>query len=105
MLRKPTEISRVTCTQELRLLVGPEDNAPEGSERNIQLLVPAGSEFRFSIDHPSPLEAGPNRNYKIAVVPSGQTVEFRLQRHQVIYGQTDDRIGEASVIIEYLEGE
>ncbi len=104
-LRKPTEIRRITCTQELNLLVDAEHDAPSGTERNIQLLVPDGAIFRFSIDSPTPLEAGPNRPYKLSLMPSGQTIEFRLQPEQMVYGQVDAGIGESSVIIEYVEAE
>ncbi len=87
------------------MLLLPETDVPEGTERNIQIMVPEGPVFHFAIDHPTTLEAGPNRDYKVPLVPSGQTIEFRIQAQQAIYGMTEEGLGEASIIIEYTEGE
>lgn len=103
ILRRPTTIERITCTQELRLLVGAEAGAPEGTVRAVQLLIPEGGDFHFSIDHPTDIEAGSDRAYWVPLVPGGQTIKFLLQRQQTIWGMVAAGTSEASAIIEYLD--
>ena len=103
MVRKPTELIRATCTQELRTLLDAELNAAEGSYRLVTIMTPPEPAIHVSVDHPTPLEAGPDRNYRTPRLPPDSTITFHLQPQQVLYGQSEAGLGFASILCEYLE--
>lgn len=49
-LRKPTETIRATVAQEARYILWPEEDAPEGSVRRVQVLVAGGDQVNVGID-------------------------------------------------------
>jgi hypothetical protein len=57
----------------------------------------------FSIDHPTPLEAGPNRLYDLPELPPGQVFRFWLRREQCLYAGTKSGMGVLSLVVEYSE--
>jgi hypothetical protein len=101
-VRKPTYLGRVTVDQQLQMVLDVEE-APAGTYRSVQLLIPNSPQFHFTIDHPTPNEAGPNRNYKTTPVPPGAQITFCLQPHQKLYAHVTKGEGFAGIIIEYLE--
>lgn len=103
--RKPTFMDRATVAQEIRQVIGPEPDAPEGSYRVVQLIVPNSPGVLFSIDHPTSAEAGPDRTYKMAEMSPGAQIQFSLQPHQTVHGAAQDGQAFASVIIEYFDGD
>ncbi len=107
-VRKPTYLGRITVDQQLEMVLdaelGPDGElAPVGTYRSVQILIPNSPQFHWVIDHPTPLEAGPNRNYKTTPVPPGAQITFCLQPHQKLYAHVTKGEGFAGIIIEYLE--
>lgn len=103
-VRKPTKLLRATCTQELREILGAEAGAAEGSYRLVTIMTPPEPVLHVSIDSPTPLQAGPDRNYRVPRLPPDSSISFHLQPQQVLYGQSEAGLGFASILCEYLEG-
>ena len=102
-VRKPTYLGRITVDQQLKMVLDAEEDAPTGTYRSVQLLIPNSPQLHFAIDGPTPLEAGPNRNYKTTPVPPGAQITFCLQPEQKLYAQATKGQGFPGIIIEYLE--
>ncbi len=105
-VRKPTEIFRATCKQELRLLLDAEADAPADTYRRVHVFTPPSPRLHIAIDHPTPNEAGPNRDYAVPPVTLDTTIQFYLQPHQKLFGMVEQGGGfaTASILVEYLEG-
>jgi hypothetical protein len=86
-------------------VLGPDEGAPADTYRAVQILIPNSPQLGFTIDHPTPDEAGPNRNYKIPEVPPGAQITFHLQPQQRLYACAFTGQGFPSLLIEYLEDE
>ena len=94
---------RETVAQEIRQVIGPEEGAPEGSYRVVQLVIPNSPQVLASIDHPTSAEAGPDRTYKMAVMTPGAQIQFTLQPQQTVQAAASDGQAFLSVIIEYFD--
>lgn len=109
-LYRPTQLLRTTLKQEAEIILEPvpDGDAPHGSYRSVQLLVPDGNTVYAGIDVPIQRAfdhggVGPNRNYLIPQIPSGETVKFRLLPHQFLIGVSDSGLSYASLIVEYCQ--
>lgn len=82
-----------------------ERGAEDGTYRRVQLFTPPSPQLHISIDHPTPNEAGPNRDYRVGAVGTDQSITFTLQPHQKVFAMVaqGDGFGIASIIVEYLE--
>lgn len=104
--RRPTEFRKTTLSQELTEILPPETpqpNAP-GAYRLVQILVPAEPQCVFSLDHPTPGEAGPNRTYDLLQVPPVAVV-FRMLPDQRLFGASLSALAQAGLIVQYLDEE
>lgn len=84
-------------------MLGPEEDAAAGTYRKVQILTPAQPAMVFTIDHPTPEEAGPNRKYDLPPFPPGQVIPVHLQANQRLYAAAQNGMGFAMLVIEYLE--
>lgn len=94
-----TEIRRVPLTQEANVIL----SAHEDLDRYVQLLVPAGGSSVFVGVDVLPNEVGPNRVYKLAPFPPGQTIRFRLSPEQWLIAAVDTGRTAITLIVEYAE--
>jgi hypothetical protein len=105
-IRLPTEFRRATLAQELKEILPAEAGTPgPGAYRQVQILVPLEPECRFSLDHPTPGEAGPNRTYDLLTVPPQGFVRFRMLPHQRLFGASSSSVAFAGLIVQYLDEE
>jgi hypothetical protein len=107
-LRKPTESYRATVDLQAREIVSAELQAPPGAIRRVRLLVPPGPRCAFSIDRPTPDEAGPGRAFLFVNLPTDIVMPIYLQAHQTINALTVPGTGgmvELGVVIEYFDEE
>jgi hypothetical protein len=104
-IRKPVEFLRAPMGQELREVLGPEDDAPTGTYRKVQILTPAQPAMVFTVDHPTPEEAGPNRKYDLPPVPPGVVIPIHLLPNQRLYAAAQVGMGFAMLVVEYMEEE
>lgn len=103
-VRKPTTIERATVDQQASVVIDEERDAPDNTNRHVQILVPGSPGLLMSIDHPTPLEAGPNRAaYKFAQLAPGSKISFYLQPRQKVYLVAESGIAFPSIITQYLE--
>jgi len=94
-----TEIRRVPLTQEANVILAPHDDL----DRLVQVLVPvSGSSVYIGLDV-LPNEIGPNRLYKLAPFPPGQTIRFRLSPEQWLIAAVDTGRTAITLIVEYAE--
>lgn len=101
MLYRKTQILRATLTQEIRVIVGPDLDAPPRSYRNVQLLVPDSPRVSATVDQ-TPESFGLNREYKLPVLSPGAQIQFKLLPDQYIVAVVGGQgIAEMSAIIEY----
>lgn len=115
VLYKPTKLLPASVSQELRKIVDAELDAPKGSYRVVQILVPSSPavhacvypDDRF-VDEDSKLPrqdladaAGSNRSYKFATVPPGAYIPLRLTPEQTLWAAAEINLAEVSVVIEY----
>lgn len=104
-VRKPTYSGRITVDQQARLVIDAEEGADDGTYREVQLIVPDSPLVLMAIDHPTPLEAGPNRAaYKFTPLAAGTQIVFNLQPQQKVYLVAQSGQAFPGVIIQYLEG-
>jgi hypothetical protein len=92
-----TEIRRVPLTQEANVILPAHDDL----DRHVQLLVPAGGSSVYVGVDVLPDEIGPNRVYKLAPFPPGQTIRFRLSPEQWLVAAVDTGRAAITLIIEY----
>lgn len=97
---KNTEILRETLTQEIREFVPALEDAPAGSYRVVQVLVPMSPKVSVAVDR-QPKELGPNREYKLPVLPPGAQIRFQLLPGQFLVGSSNVGYAEVTVIIEH----
>lgn len=105
---KATHNERTTLTQEARVILGPEESAPRGSYRKVQVTIPPSPPIFVGIDRPvqgrfNQPGMGPNRDYMLPNLPPGQLIEFNLQPQQSLTASARPGLGFVSLIIEYLE--
>lgn len=94
----------MTLTQELRAILLPEAQAPRaGAYRKIIIMVPSDPVCFFTLDHPTPGEAGPNRTYDLPIITPPRTDGIPLLPDQCLYAACKVGLAEASLIVEYLD--
>lgn len=101
---KPTQIMRLTLTQEVRVVLEPELGAPAGSYRQVQVMIPASPKVYLALDV-DPKTLGLNRNYKLPVAPPGAFLSFTLLPEQFVVMCADIGLSISSVIVQHLGGE
>lgn len=103
MLYRPTNVRRAVFDQMLRRFVDPDNNAPPGTERLVQIIVPDGAILYIKEDV-DPKAVGLNQaEYKLPPVSPGQTVEFSIQPHQYLVGASAGKIVVCSVVTQYIQ--
>jgi hypothetical protein len=107
-LYKPTANWRETLTQEARVILKPEEGAPPGSYRKVQITIPPSPPIFAGIDQPVQKRygqsgIGPNRDYELPNLPPGQCIEFALLPEQFLTASARPGLGFVSLIIEYIE--
>lgn len=107
-LYKPTSTRRTTLTQEARVILAPEESAPRGSYRKVQVTIPPSPPIFVGIDQPVQEKfnqpgMGPNRDYVLPNLPPGQCIEFTLLPQQSLTASARPGLGFVSLIIEYVE--
>lgn len=102
--RKPTYDQRVLLTQEIRTFLDPEADAPEGSWRRVQVLIPQSPDVFIGIDQ-KPEKLGLNRNYKLPLYPPGAQITLALLPGQFLSGCAGLNHAVVSVIVEHFGGE
>ena len=109
-LYKDTQTFRETLTQEARQILGPEESAPPGSVRRVQLTVPQGPQVFMGIDiavQGAMDEPGiaPNRDYGLPPMSPGQLTQFHLNPHQFLTASCRPGLAFVSLIVEYIQSE
>lgn len=103
MLYRETRMRRAIFDQMLRRFVGPDNDAPPGSERLVQVIVPEGAVLYIKEDV-DPKAVGLNQaEYKLPPVSPGQTVEFAIQPHQYLVGASSGKIVACAVVIQHIQ--
>lgn len=110
-LYKPSQSMRATVTQEFRRILPPENDAPAGSHRHLQILVPATPDVLFVLtpDAHWGLEAdanvahklGANRVYKGTTFPANAQITLCLGPDQALWAAAESGIGEVGLLVEY----
>lgn len=100
-IRKPTEFIRTTLSQEIRVILGPEEGVSSTSIRRVQILVPESPKMSAVLDV-TPEYCGLDREYKLPTMPPGAQIKFDLLPHQWIIACANEKFVEASLIVEYL---
>lgn len=99
-LVKDTEIIRTTVTQEVRVVLQP--CAVQGARvRKVQVLVPDSPKVYMDLDV-SPDEVGPNRTYKLPVIPPGVSITFHVLPGQHLVAASGSMNAEVTLIVEYI---
>lgn len=101
-LARPTEIIRTTVKQEVSVILKPCADASV-RERKVQVLVPETPKVFMALDV-EPGWVGPNRTYKLPVIPPGVSITFHLQPGQVLVAAADAGVAEVTVIVESFGG-
>ncbi len=103
--RRKTEFLKTTLAQELRLILGPENPLPPSPKayRRVVIMVPPTPACVYSLDHPSPEEAGPNRTYDLPIIQAPRTHEITVGSSQRLYAACRAGMAEAALIVEYVE--
>lgn len=99
MLRKPTTWTRATVTEIPRIILPPEEGAPEGSERCVHIFVP-DTPVEIALDqHP---EGRAAREAQWPAPPPGKTYKLRVMPFQSITARATEGLSEISVLVEYV---
>ena len=101
MLYRDTQILRATVTQEIRSILGPDVDGPEGSIREVQLLVPLEADVFATTEADASAKYGANRTYKLPPIPPAAQITFRLRKGQSLWAATKAGLAECALIIEY----
>ena len=102
-LYRKTLAGRATCRQSARVMLEPEpSDAPPGSVRRVQVLVPPSPKCYLTLDE-TPESLGPNRTYKMPVASPGAALVFHLLPEQFLVGASHEGNAEFSIIVEYIE--
>jgi hypothetical protein len=102
-VRRPTEFRRTTLSQELTEILPAEADAPPGSYRKVQVLVPDAPQCVYSLDEPTPAQAGPDRTYDLLPLPPGGFTRFNMLPHQRLFGASLAGLAQAGLIVQYAE--
>ena len=103
---------RELATQEGRIVLDkvPDGDAPEGSYREVQILVPEGNALFVGVDMkpqsaatPEGAGIGPDRTYKVPPMPTGQAIVIRLQPQQYLMAMSGSSLVGLALIIEYIQ--
>lgn len=100
---KATEIRRESVVQELRVIEPPCEDAPAGSVRVVQLCIPLEPQVVVGVDVRVE-DVGPNRQYKLAVLPPGAQIRFHLLPHQFLIAGAGIGRADLTVIVEHHKG-
>jgi hypothetical protein len=101
MLYKETLIARATVGQEIREILGPEPEAPEGSHREVQLLIPNPPDVYITLETDADKKYGTDRTYKVPIIPAGAQTTVCLLPGQRVYGAARSGKAHISLIVEY----
>lgn len=107
-LYKDTVSLRCTLSQEARVILGPETgNAPPGSYRRVQIVVPDSPVVYLGIDMPVQEKfedegVGPNRNYVLPRLQPGQSTKVRLGPKQTLTASADAGLAFVTLLCEYI---
>lgn len=101
-LYRKTVSERVTCTQEARCILEPDQDAPQGTLRRVQVIVPNSPKCYLAIDA-DPQLVGPNRTYKLPVASPGAMITFHLQPEQWLVAAAHEGYVELSLIVEHIQ--
>lgn len=99
--RKPTLILRENITQDLRVVLEPELDAPADSYRRVQVLIPPSPDVFVGLDV-SPEELGINRTYKVPLMAPGAQIPLHLQAHQFIIAAVGESNTPLTIIVEFF---
>lgn len=110
-LYKPSQSQRATVTQEFRQILAPEKDAPSGSHRHLQILVPPAPDVLFVLtpDMHWGLQSndnvarklGANRVYKGTSFPANAQITLCLLPEQSLWAAAESGIGEVGLLVEY----
>ena len=100
-LYKPTEILRCTVSQELKRVIAMELDAPAGSYRKVQILVPREPIVHVSLARDADEKFGMNRDYKSPPLRDSTTIAFSLMPGQEVWLQAQNGLAQCTGIIEY----
>ncbi len=110
-IRRPTEVSRQTVTQDWRVLLEPEGSDMQDSRlRRVQIIIPTSPNVLVYVnDLPlgdegrmSPEKLGLDRQYKGAQMSPGRQIAFMLMAHQDLMAVALTGLGNVSLIVEYV---
>lgn len=102
MLYRDTQIDRATVSQEIRQIVLPDLKAPEGSYREVQLVLPLDEPQVYATTAPdAAARYGPNRTYKLPPLAPGAQISFKLLPGQSLWAAAKSGTAEVAVITEY----
>jgi len=99
---RKTKSFRTTLVQEARTFLAADTEAPAGSFRVVQVMIPASPQVSIAIDG-DPDKVGLNREYKVPVWSPNAQVKFTLLPEQSLMGMSGEGLAKVSVIVEYLK--
>lgn len=102
--RKKTIADRIQLTQEARVFLEPEVDAPPGAWRRVQVMIPPSPDVFVAIDQ-KPTDIGLNRNYKVPLFPPGAQIILALRSDQFLTGMAGEGYALVSITVEYFGGE
>jgi len=103
---------RELAKQEARIVLPPmeEGDAPPGSYREVQILVPEGNTLFVAVDKKpqGPMDRegdgiGPNRTYTVPPMPTGQAIVIRLQPQQYLMAMSGSGLVGLALIVEHIQ--
>jgi hypothetical protein len=113
-LRKATQAQRATVSQEYREILPPEKDAPPGSYRHLQILIPQSPRVVFVLTPDEHWELGSNdnvmhklganRSYKGTNFPSNAQITLCVGPDQTLWAAAEEGIAEVGLLIEYRGG-
>jgi hypothetical protein len=104
---KPTLIGRQTLCPLARIILRQETDAPKGSYRKVQIIVPPSPEI-FAVLDVAPQRGfsedgvGIDRNYPLPALQPGQRTEFKLLPEQFLTMSSITALAHVTIICEYL---
>lgn len=101
-LYKPTTWDRETVTQEARVVLGPDEGAPAGSIRHVQIVLPDSPTVFIGLDK-QPEDIAMSRTYNWPLAPTDFVIRFDLLPEQFISAVASVQLAELSIIVEYRE--
>lgn len=112
-LYQRTYTMRTTLKQEAEVILGPDEDGPPNSYRQVQVLVPDGPKALIGIDIPvqtafnNPVRGGMgvNRTYILSEFPPSRSIRFKLLPEQFLTGASEQGLAFVSLIVEHCLGE